>query len=106
MARQIALNVAVSAGVITLLLLLQYGVGWVAGTYMMPQLENLGGGGTSSGSLDFSFGFPLIMGFSAGISTYFYRKTNNIWIGLFTSTILAGFVGVVGATFITGHTVM
>ena len=106
MAKQIVLNVLVSAGVITLLLLLQYGVGWITGFYMMPQLENLGGGGTSSGSLDFSFGFPLIMGFSAGISTYFYRKTNNIWIGLFTSTILAGFVGVVGATFITGHAVM
>lgn len=105
MARQIVLNVVVSAGVITLLLFLQYGIGWITGTYMMPQLENLGGG-TSSGALDFSFGFPLIMGFSAGISTYFYRKTNNIWIGLFTSTILAGFVGVVGATFITGHAVM
>ena len=106
MAKQIVLNVAVSAGVITLLLFLQYGVGWITGIYMMPQLQNLGGGGTSSGALDFSFGFPLIMGFSAGISTYFYRKTNNIWIGLFTSTILAGFVGVVGATFITGHAVM
>ena len=105
MAKQIALNVFVSAGVITLLLLAQYGVGWLTGHYMMPQLENVGGG-TSSGSLDFSFGFPLIMGFSSGISTYFYKKTNNIWTGLFTSAILAGFVGVVGATFITGHAVM
>ncbi len=105
MAKQIALNVFVSAGVITLLLLTQYGVGWLTGHYMMPQLENVGGG-TSSGSLDFSFGFPLIMGFSSGISTYFYKKTNNIWTGLFTSAILAGFVGVVGATFITGHAVM
>ena len=106
MARQITLNVLVSAGVITLLLILQYGVGWITGIYMMPQFENLGGGGTSSGALDFSFGFPLIMGFSAGISTYFFRKTHNIWIGLFTSTILAGFVGVVGSTFITSHAVM
>lgn len=102
---QIVLNVFVAAGVITLLLLAQYGIGWATGHYLMPQLENVGGG-TSSGSLDFSFGFPMIMGFSAGISTYFYRKTNNIWIGLFVSSILAGFVGVVGATFITGHAVM
>lgn len=105
MAVQIALNVFVAAGVITLLLLAQYGIGWATGHYLMPQLENFGGG-TSSGSLDFSFGFPMIMGFSSGISTYFYRKTNNIWIGLFISSILAGFVGVVGATFITGHAVM
>lgn len=105
MVRQIVLNVLVSAGVVTGLLLAQYGIGWLTGVYMMPQLENVGGG-TSSGALDFSFGFPLIMGFSGGMSTYFYRKTNNIWIGMFISALLGGFVGVVGSTFITGHAVM
>lgn len=42
MAKQIALNVFVSAGVIRLLLLAQYGIGWATGHYMMPQLENVG----------------------------------------------------------------
>lgn len=106
MARQVILNVLVSAGAVTLLLLAQYGLGWITRMYIMPQWMNPGGGGSSSGALDFAFGFPLIMGFSAGISTYFYRKTNNIWIGLFVSSIIAGIVGVVGATFITGQAVM
>jgi pimeloyl-ACP methyl ester carboxylesterase len=106
MAKAVALNVLVSAGVVTFLLLVQYGIGWATTQYIMPQLQNLGGGGTSAGSLDFAFGFPLIMGFSAGMSTYFYKKTNNIWLGLFISAIFGGFVGVVGATFITGHAVM
>lgn len=106
MAKQIVLNVCVSAGVITALLLLQYGIGQLTSVYIMPQLENLGSGGTSSGSLDFSFGFPLIMGFSAGMSTYFFRKTGNIWIGMFMSALLGGIVGVVGSTFITVHAVI
>ena len=97
---QICLNVLCSAGVIIFLLLAQYGIGFLTkGTYIMPQLNNPSGGGTSVGSLDFSFGFPLIMGFSAGMSTYFFKKTNNIWLGLFTAAIFGGIVGVVGATF-------
>lgn len=106
MAVQVILNVFVSAGVVTGLLLAQYGIGQLTSVYIMPQFENLGGGGTSSGALDFAFGFPLIMGFSGGMSTYFFRKTNNIWIGMFISAILGGLVGVIGATFITGHAVM
>ena len=62
MARQIVLNVCVSAGVITALLLLQYGIGQLASVYIMPQLENLGSGGTSSGSLDFSVRLPAYHG--------------------------------------------
>jgi hypothetical protein len=106
MANQVILNVLVSAGPVTLLLFMQYGIGWITKEYIMPQLMNPTGGGPSAGALDFAFGFPLIMGFSAGISTYFYRKTGNIWIGLFISSIIAGIVGVVGATFITGQAVM
>lgn len=105
MAKQVVLNVFVSAGIVTILLLVQYGIGWMTSTYIMPQFENVGGG-TSSGSLDFAFGFPLIMGFSGGMSTYFYKKTNNIWLGIFISAIFGGLVGVVGSTFITGHAVI
>ena len=46
------------------------------------------------------------MGFSAGMSTYFFRKTHNIWIGLFMSALLGGIVGVVGSTFIAVHAVI
>jgi len=106
MFRQVVLNVSVSAGVVTGLLLVQYGIGWATGHYIMPQLQNVGGGGTSSGSLDFAFGFPLIMGFSAGMSTYFYKKTNNIWIGTFISAIFGGLVGVASSTFILPTAVM
>lgn len=106
MFRQVVLNVFVSAGVVTGLLLVQYGVGWATTHYIMPQFQNLGGGGTSSGSLDFAFGFPLIMGFSAGMSTYFYRKTNNIWIGMFISAIFGSLVGMAAATLILPTTVM
>lgn len=106
MAKQVILNVCVSAGVVTGLLLIQYGIGWATTQYIMPQFQNAGGGGTSSGSLDFAFGFPLIMGFSAGMSTYFYRKTHNIWIGTFISAIFGSFVGMAAATLILPTAVM
>lgn len=106
MFKQVVLNVCVSAGVVTGLLILQYGIGWMTTQYIMPQFQNLGGGGTSSGSLDFAFGFPLIMGFSAGMSTYFYKKTNNIWIGLFISAIFGSLVGMAAATLILPTAVM
>lgn len=106
MFKQVVLNVCVSAGVVTGLLVVQYGIGWLTTQYIMPQLQNLGGGGTSSGSLDFAFGFPLIMGFSAGMSTYFYKKTNNIWIGLFISAIFGSLVGMAAATLILPTAVM
>lgn len=105
MFRQVTLNVFVSAGVVTGLLLVQYGIGWATTQYIMPQFKNVAGG-TSSGSLDFAFGFPLIMGFSAGMSTYFYKKTNNIWIGLFISAIFGSLVGIAAATFILPTAVM
>ena len=103
--RQVVLNVFVSAGVVTGLLLVQYGFGWMTTHYIMPQFNNVAGG-TSAGSLDFSFGFPLIMGFSAGMSTYFYRKTNNIWIGMFISAIFGSLVGMGAATLILPTNVM
>lgn len=105
MFRQVLLNIFVSAGVVTGLLLVQYGIGWATTQYIMPQLQNVAGG-SSSGSLDFAFGFPLIMGFSAGMSTYFYKKTNNIWIGMFISAIFGSLVGMAAATLILPTSVM
>ena len=98
---QIVLNIGLAVGPILLLLLIQYGGGFIAGSYPFPQFANPGvGGDISTGCLDFAFGFPLIMGFTSGMSTYLYKKTGNIWIGAFISGILGGIVGTVAATFI------
>ncbi len=99
--KQVALNIALAIGPILLLLLIQYGIGYATGMYPFPQFQNPGvGGDISTGCLDFAFSFPLIMGFTAGMSTYLYKKTGNIWTGAFTSAILGGIVGTVAATFI------
>lgn len=98
---QIVLNIALAIGPILVLLLIQYGIGFATNTYPFPQFANPGvGGDISTGCLDFAFSFPLIMGFTSGMSTYLYKKTGNIWIGTFTSAILGGIVGTVAATFI------
>ena len=99
--KQIVLNIALAIGPILTLLLIQYGIGYATCSYPFPQFQNPGvGGEISTGCLDFAFSFPLIMGFTSGMSTYLYKKTGNIWIGTFTSAILGGIVGTVAATFI------
>lgn len=97
---QILLNVVVAAFAVTFWLLFQYGINWIIGTGYcpLPQMVNRGGAGTSVGSLDFSFGFPLILGFTAVINTFFFRKTGNIWLGTFIGAILAGLTGAITYT--------
>ena len=44
------------------------------------------------GSLSFGFMFPLMMSASAGLSTFLYKKTGNIWTGVFTSSFTLIFI--------------
>ena len=43
-------------------------------------------------ALAYGLGFPLMMSASAGISTFLFRKTGNIWTGVFTSTFVLLFL--------------
>lgn len=84
--KNMAMNAAIAALPVALLLLYQYGGDYVIGTGQTP-IPLVGG---SVGALNFAFGFPFLMGSMACINTYFYRKTGNVWTGVFLSAIVAG----------------
>lgn len=84
--RDILVNILLSAGPLTLLMVVQFtGVALI-------------GNGTTPlstayfGSLSFGFMFPLMMASSAGISTFLYKKTGNICTGMFTSSFTLIFI--------------
>ena len=84
--RDILVNILLSAGPLTLLMVVQFtGVALI-------------GNGTTPlstayfGSLSFGFMFPLMMASSAGISTFLYKKTGNICTGVFTSSFTLIFI--------------
>ena len=53
------------------------------GETIIPQIDIYGTGkNTSSGSLDFAFGYCYMMGGTTGVVTYIYRKYGNIWAGV------------------------
>lgn len=41
-------------------------------------------------AINYTLGFPFMMGSSVGISTFLNRKTGNIWAGVFTATLILG----------------
>ncbi len=85
MIRDIAYNVSLSILPLTFLLGAYFVVGYMRGTG-----EGLFTGAWNT-SMNQALGFPFMMGSSVGISTYLYRKTGNIWAGVFTSALVLGF---------------
>lgn len=84
--RDIFVNILLSAGPLTLLMIIQF-----------TGVALIGNGNTPLstayfGSLSFGFMFPLMMASSAGISTFLYKKTGNICTGVFTSSFTLIFI--------------
>ncbi|MCD8018953.1 MAG: alpha/beta hydrolase [Clostridiales bacterium] len=99
----VAVNTCMTASALFVLLLLQYGGSLLVGTgqTIIPQIDIYGTGtNTSSGSLDFAFGYCYMMGGTTGVVTYIYRKYGNIWVGVIPAAIFAGLVTLSGFTVI------
>lgn len=84
--KTILINVFLSAGPLTLLVAIQF-----IGVRMNPNgIAPLSR--TLFTGLDYTLSFPVMMSSSAGISAYLYKKTGNIWTGVFTSTFVLIFL--------------
>lgn len=99
----VAVNSVLTASALLILLLIQYGGSLVIGTgaTVIPQIDVYGTGqNTSSGALDFAFGYCYMMGGTTGVVTYLYRKFGNIWIGVIPAAMFAGLVTLSGFTLV------
>lgn len=99
----VAVNTVLTASALFILLLLQYGGSMLIGTgqTIIPQIDIYGTGqNTSSGALDFAFGYCYMMGGTTGVVTYLYRKYGNIWVGVIPAALFAGLVTLSGFTLI------
>lgn len=81
MVRDILVNILLSAGALTLLMVIQFGGIRLLGNGTIPLNTKYWN------SLAFGWSFPLMMSTASGVSTYLYRKTGNIWTGTFTTCI-------------------
>jgi alpha/beta superfamily hydrolase len=99
--RAVIVNACLTASALFVLLLIQYGGSMLIGTgeTIIPQIDIYGTGkNTSSGSLDFAFGYCYMMGGTTGVVTYIYRKYGNIWAGVIPAAVFAGLVTLSGFT--------
>ena len=99
--RAVIVNTVLTASALFVLLLIQYGGSMLIGTgqTIIPQIDIYGTGkNTSTGSLDFAFGYCYMMGGTTGVVTYLYRKYGNIWVGVIPAAIFAGLVTLSGFT--------
>ena len=99
--RAVIINTVLTASALFVLLLAQYGGSMLIGTgqTIIPQIDIYGTGqNTSSGSLDFAFGYCYMMGGTTGVVTYLYRKYGNIWVGVIPAAMFAGLVTLSGFT--------
>lgn len=81
--RDILVNILLSAGCLTILMLIQFGGCRILDNTTLPPLDT-----TYWDSLAYGWSFPLMMSTCAGGSTFLYRKTGNIWTGVFTTCIV------------------
>ena len=82
--RDVVYNVALAIIPLMIIMFCYYGVGLIRGTGigLLP--------GPWQTAINYTLGFPFMMGSSVGISTFLYRKTGNIWAGVFTATLILG----------------
>lgn len=82
--RDIVYNILLATVPLMTIMFCYYGVGLIRGT----GIGLLPGGWQTA--INYTLGFPFMMGSSVGISTFLNRKTGNIWAGVFTATLILG----------------
>lgn len=82
--RDIVYNILLATVPLMVIMFCYYGVGLIRGTGigLLP--------GSWQTAINYTLGFPFMMGSSVGISTFLNRKTGNIWAGVFTATLILG----------------
>lgn len=82
--RDILYNIALATIPLMTIMFCYYGIGMIRGTGigLLP--------GPWQTAINYTLGFPFMMGSSVGISTFLNRKTGNIWAGVFTATLILG----------------
>ena len=82
--RDIVYNILLATIPLMVIMFCYYGVGLIRGTGigLLP--------GPWQTAINYTLGFPFMMGSSVGISTFLNRKTGNIWAGVFTATLILG----------------
>ncbi len=82
--RDIIYNILLATVPLMTIMFCYYGVGMIRGTGigLLP--------GAWQTAINYTLGFPFMMGSSVGISTFLNRKTGNIWAGVFTATLILG----------------
>lgn len=84
--KDIIINILLSAGSLSLLFAIEF-----IGIRLSP--DGVAPLSLSTfGALAFALCFPFMMSCSAGMSSYLYRKTGNIWTGVFTSSFILIFL--------------
>ena len=91
--RDVAFNVLMSVLPLTIILIEFFGVGYLRGTgiALLPHMWHF------PMVMPSCMTFPVMMGSSAGISTYLYKKTGNIYAGTITATLILGLFTVANA---------
>lgn len=89
--RDMLVNAVLSAGPLTLLMAIEFIGIRILGTGVQPFDH------TQWGALSFGWMFPFMMTSSAALSTFLYRKTGNIYTGIFVSDFALIFVTITNA---------
>ena len=84
MFKAVVFNIFLSITPLCILMFCYFGVGYMRGNgvALLPAAFQT--------SMNTVIAFPFMMGSSVGISTYLYRKTGNIWTGVFVATFILG----------------
>ena len=83
-AKNIVFNILISIIPLCVLMFCYFGVGYIRGNGvpLLPTAFNT--------SMNTVIAFPFMMGSSVGISAFLYRKTGNIWTGVFVASFILG----------------
>lgn len=80
--RAILVNILLSAGVLTALVVIQFVGVRVIGTGATPFDQKYWD------SISFGWTFPFMMGTASGTVAFLHRKTGNVWVGMLTAWLL------------------
>lgn len=80
--RAVLINILLSAGVLTSLLVIQFVGVRILGTGATPLNQKYWD------SISFGWTFPLMMSLASGAGAYLHRKTGNVWVGMLTTWVM------------------
>ena len=81
--KSVLINMLLSAGVLTSLLIIQFVGIRIIGTGATPLSQKYWD------SVSFGWTFPFMMSLASGTAAFMHKKTGNIWVGMFTGWIMA-----------------